>query len=330
MKIRLVAIAAVSAAALAAGAAGAGPRPVRVGVVLKGLDNPFFVVLFEGARAEAGRLGARLSVRVATGATDAAGQAARTRALVAGGHACYVLNPIDGLNLIAPLRGVTRPVVNVDSPIDRAAARRAGVSIVSFIGTDNTAAGELAARAMRSLLPQGGDIVLVGGIANDVTGRQRLAGFVRGTRGTGLHVVARVTADWDRTKAQLAAAGILRVRPTLAGFFAANDLMALGIADAVRASRGTGTVKIIGVDGIPEALDAIRMGSISATVAQYPYAMGQMAVEACVAAAHGATLPARVNAPIAVVTTANVVQAAAAFPRPPNTYFDPLRRLLHP
>jgi ribose transport system substrate-binding protein len=327
MKVR-VAIAAFSAAALATGSVGAAPPPVRVGVVLKDLDNPFFVAMFEGARATAARLGAHLTVRLATSATDAAGQAARARALVAGGYACYVANPIDQTNLIAPLRGAGRPIVNVDSVIDAAAARRAGVPIATYIGTDNVAAGTLAAHAMRSLLPAGGEIVLVGGFARNVSSNQRLAGFVRGTRGTRLRIVARVVADFDRTTAQIAAARIMRDRPAVDGFFAANDLMALGIADAVRVTRGAGAVKVIGVDGIPGALDAVRAGSLSATVAQYPYAMGQLAVEACVATARGLHLPTRVDAPIALVTRANVADATASFPSPPRGYPDPLARLL--
>ena len=87
-------------------------------------------------------------------------------------------------------------------------------------------------------------------------------------------------------------------------------------------------MKIIGLDGIAEALDAVQAGSLSATVSQYPYVMGQMAVEACAAAASGATLPARVDAPIALLTKGNVTRAIAAFPRPIQPYSDPFGRLL--
>jgi ribose transport system substrate-binding protein len=82
------------------------------------------------------------------------------------------------------------------------------------------------------------------------------------------------------------------------------------------------------LDGIAEALDAVREGSMSATVAQYPYVMGQMAIEACAAAARGARLPARVDAPIALLTKANVASAIAAFPRPIQPSYDPFKRLL--
>ena len=100
--------------------------------------------------------------------------------------------------------------------------------------------------------------------------------------------------------------------------------MALGVGDAVRATGKKG-LAIIGVDGISEALDAVGDGTMDATCSQYPYVMGRMAIEACVAAARGARRPARVDEPIAVVTNANVARARASFPRPFVAYSGPVR-----
>jgi ribose transport system substrate-binding protein len=328
MKIWPIATAAVSAVVLAGSAAGARPAPVRVGVVLKPLDNPFFVPMYVGTRAEAARRGVRLTVRSVPSDTDLVGQAAQLRALVAQHNDCYVVNPIATTNLVSALRGVTRPIVNVDSPVGPAAARRAHVRIRTYIGTNDFAAGRRAAARMASLLPKGGDIALLAGNLHNVNSDLRLAGFERGIRRSRLHVVARVIADYDRTKAQIAAGRILREHPRTSGFFAANDVMALGIADALRDAGMTGRVRIIGVDGTADALDAIRAGAIDASVSQYPYVMGRMAVEACVAAARGARLPARVDAPIALLTKDNVARAIRAFPRPFQRYADPFSRLL--
>jgi ABC-type sugar transport system substrate-binding protein len=323
-----IVIAAVSAMLFAGGVTGAKPAPVRIGVVLKGLDNPFFVAMYEGVRAEAGRRGARFSVRAAKSETDLQGQAARLRALVAAKADCYVVNPISGTNLIPPLRGVRRPIVNVDSPVDLAAARRAGVHVTSFIGTNDVAAGTLAGSTMASLLGRKGTVALLGGTAGSINSTHRLTGFMRGIRGTKVRVVARVNAGYVRTAAEVAARQILRTHPRLSGFFAANDLMALGVADALRSVGSATPVKIIGVDGIAEALDAVRGGSISATVSQYPYVMGRMAVEACVAAVRGARLPANVDSPVALVNKSNVARATASFPRPFRSYSDPFASIL--
>jgi ABC-type sugar transport system substrate-binding protein len=340
MKSWPIATAAVSAALLAGGAIGDEPAPVRtvavsdppvavrMGVALNALDNPFFVAIYEGTRAEATRLGVRATVRSVTSNAETVAQASEVRALVAARKTCYVVNPITATNLVAALRGVRRPIVNVDSPIDPEAARRAGVRVRTYIGTNDFAAGRLAGARMASLLPGGGELALVGGLAGNVNSGVRLAGFEGAIKGSRLRVVARVNADYDRAKAEIAAGGILRSHPRISGFFAASDNMGLGIADAIRAAGKTGKIRIIGLDGVAEALDAIRSGSMSATVAQYPYVMGQMAVEACAAAARSARLPARVDAPIALLTKDNVARAIAAFPKPFQPYSDPFRRLL--
>jgi ABC-type sugar transport system substrate-binding protein len=297
--------------------------------VLKGLDNPFFVAMYEGARAEVNRRHVAATFRAATDVDDARGQAARARTLVRSRkHDCFVLNPITGTNVVPAFRGVARPVVNVDSPIDRGAARRARMRIDTYIGTDDFGAGALAAAAMKAALGGRGDVALVGGYAGNVGSKLRLGGFTHGVKGTRIRITARANAGYDRARAQLAAGRILRQHPKVVGFFAANDVMALGIAEAVQAAGKRGAVKVIGMDAIPAALDAVRAGVLTGTVAQYPYVMGQMAIEACIAAARGVKLPPRVNAPVVLVTKKNIRQATAAFPRPFRPYRDPFARLL--
>jgi ABC-type sugar transport system substrate-binding protein len=328
-----IVIAAASAVLFAGGDAGRSraatkPAPVRVGVVLNYLDDPFFVAIYEGLRAEAARRGVRLTVRSVTSNAELSDQATQLRALAAQKYDCYVVNPITATNLVRPLRGVRGPIVNVDSPVDPVAARRAHVRIHSYVGTDDVASGRLAGQRMAALLPNGGDVALVGGIADNINSGRRLRGFEQAIRGSRVRVVARVNADYNRTKAQIAAERILRMHPRLAGIFAVSDSMVLGVADALRGAGRIGEVKVIGHDGTVAAINLIRAGAISADVSQYPYVMGRMAVEACVAAARGARLPARVDAPIALLTNANARGALLVFPRPFQAYDDPFARLL--
>jgi ABC-type sugar transport system substrate-binding protein len=100
--------------------------------------------------------------------------------------------------------------------------------------------------------------------------------------------------------------------------------MALGIARAVANAGKTGDIAIVGVDGIEDALKAVEAGDLTATVAQYPYAIGQMGVEACAKAAAGDALPKSVTAPVAVVTKDNAADALHAFPAPFETFDNPL------
>jgi ABC-type sugar transport system substrate-binding protein len=303
-------------------------RGARLAAVIKALDNPFFVTMHEGLVATARRDNARLRVAAApTGLQDTAGQASELESLAAGNPRCFIVNPINETNLVGALARLPdeTPIVNVDSVIGQDAAKALGVQITTYIGSDNQAGGSLGADAMAALAGRGAKVVVISGIPGDVGSGLRAGGFKEGNRGR-FNVVATIAADFERAKARQAAADLLREDPGIDGFFAVNDLMALGAADAVRAAGREGDVKVIGFDGIPEALRAVRRGSMSATVAQYPYTMGQLSVEACLAALRGDPVPARVDAPVQVVDSENIARAQANFPEPVERFDDPFAR----
>jgi ABC-type sugar transport system substrate-binding protein len=301
----------------------------RVGVVIKGLDNPFFEAMEQGVRADARDRKADVRVSAATGLEDTAGQASKLEALIAEGLDCYVVNPINQTNLVRALSHVPdgASIVNVDSPVGADEARALGIEMSTYIGTDNEAAGALAADTMAGLVSRGASVGIVGGISGDATSAARIDGFRAGARGR-FDPLNPVSADWDERKAMQAAGALLRADPGIEGFFAANDQMALGVARAVANAGRKGAVAVVGVDGIEQALEAIQRGAISATVSQYPYTIGKLGVEACLAAASGKSLPANVDAPIQVVTRRNVARAKAAFPQPVEPFDNPFAALL--
>ena len=85
---------------------------------------------------------------------------------------------------------------------------------------------------------------------------------------------------------------------------------------------------VVGVDGIEQALLAVERGAMSATVSQYPYTIGRLGVEACLAAASGKSPPAHVDAPVQVVTKRNVARAEEKFPQPVQPFESPFAALL--
>jgi ABC-type sugar transport system substrate-binding protein len=267
----------------------------RVAAVIKGLDNPFFQYMRQGIDDRAKELGVEVNVQAAAGMGDSTGQADRLSAVAMQDYGCYLVNPISVSNLVQALVPVAQkdaPIVNIDSVVDPAQAEAAGFKVDTYIGTDNVEAGKMAGDEMLRLLP----------------------------------VVQLVSADWDREKALTATDTILRAHPDLAGIFAANDIMALGAQRAVMSAGSE--AKVIGLDGITDALQSIADGQLTATVSQYPYVVGAMGLEACLAAASGHELPANVNAPVQLITKDNAETALKNFPRPAGDYPDPFRDML--
>ncbi|MDP9869660.1 MULTISPECIES: sugar ABC transporter substrate-binding protein [Streptosporangium] len=302
----------------------------RIAAVIKGLDNPFFQTMKQGIDDQARAARATVTVQAANSITDTTGQADKLNSLSGQDFSCYVVNPISGTNLIqglARLSAMNKAIVNIDSPVDPQAAKSAEVKLATYIGTDNTEAGKMAGQRMTQLLPSGGKVASVGGIAGDVTSGARLGGFQQGI-GPNLKIVQTVAANWDRQTALTAATDVMQAQPDLAGFFVANDDMGLGVARAVANAGKAGKVKVISVDGIKDALEAVKAGTLDGTVAQYPYVIGVMGIEACQAATSGKTLPSHVKAPVEVVTKDNADKALAATPKPFGAYSDPIKNLI--
>lgn len=318
--------------ALGAYAGPAGAQQANgVAAVIKGLDNPFFQYMQRGIDETAKAGNVTVTVQAAQNMGDQSGQADRLSAMALQDYGCYLLNPISTTNLVqalVPVAGKKKPIVNIDSQIDTSRAEAAGISIGTYIGTDNVAAGRLAGEEMLKIVPAGGKVALIAGIVGDIGSNARIQGFKEATEGK-LPVVTMVSADWDREKAFTAATDILQANPDVAGFFAANDIMALGVQRAV-AGAGRSEVKVIGLDGIVDAMKSVEDGGLAATVAQFPYVVGAMGVEACAAAIAGRELPKKVDAPVQVVNKDNVAAALENFPRPGDAYPDPFRDMLKP
>ena len=116
---------------------------------------------------------------------------------------------------------------------------------------------------------------------------------------------------------------MLKVHPDLNGIFAANDEMGLGAAQAIVNAGRSQQIKVVSVDGIQEALHAVESGKLDATVSQYPYVEGEMAVQACQRLAQGKTIPAHITSPIELITKGNAAKAIAQFPKPFFQFQDP-------
>jgi ABC-type sugar transport system substrate-binding protein len=329
----MIARAALLAGLIAVSAVGCGSddrtRDGSVAAVIKGVENPFFDEMRDGLVETARRHGTPLRVAAASGLQDTAGQTSKLESLIADDPACYVVNPINRANLIQALAHIPdrTPIVNIDSPVGKESAAAVGAKITTYIGTDNVAAGRLGSDAMAALVDRRARVAVIAGIPGDASSGARTAGFRDGARGR-FDVVATSAADFERGKARLAAEAVLQGDPAIKGFFAVNDEMALGVAEAVRAAGRRGEVAVVGVDGIRPALAAVRSGALSATVAQYPYTIGQLGLEACLAAMRDRPVPAKLDAPITVVTRDNVARAQANFPKPPGSFRSPLVGLL--
>ena len=299
---------------------------VRIAIVTRDFTNPYWAALRDGALAEGKAENVTVEVQAGDNETDSTGENAKISTLAGQNYNCFGVVPVNATNVITPLVPVARkqtPILNLDTQIDPNASQQAGVSYASFIGSDNLSAGQQAAKALMDRMGGGGKVALLQGIAGEQNGINRQKGFTEAGAGK-LDIVAAQPADYDQAKAQTVTDAILKAHPDITGIFAANDTMGLGAAQSVKNAGLAGKVSIISVDGITAALQAVKSGELNGTISQYPYAEGQMAVQACTRLIRHQPVPNRVVAPIQLIDSSNVDKAISAFPQPFAPFDNPL------
>jgi ribose transport system substrate-binding protein len=326
MAVAITLLAGVTACGRGGQNTGGGSSDVRIAIVTRDFTNPYWAALRDGAVAEGKKQGVTVDVQAGASETDSTGENAKLSTLAGQNYNCFGVVPVNSTNVITPLVPVAQkkiPILNLDTQIDPTASQQAGVSYASFIGSDNLSAGQQAAQALLQRMGGHGDVAILQGTAGEQNGVNRQKGFSQEVAGK-LNIVATQPADYDQAKAQTVTEGILKAHPEITGIFAANDTMGLGAAQAVRNAGLTGKVSIISVDGITAALQAVKAGTLSGTISQYPYAEGQLAVQACVNLIHQQTVPTRIVAPIALIDSSNADKAISSFPQPFVPFTNPL------
>ncbi|KUN73042.1 transporter [Streptomyces canus] len=272
----------------------------KVGLSLSTLNNPFFVQIRSGAQAEAEKLGLDLTVTDAQ--NDASQQANQLQNFTSSNLGAIIVNPVDSdaaSNSVKAADKAKIPVIAVDRGVNKA-------SVDALVASDNVAGGELAAKTIGEKLGGKGRIVILQGQAGTSAARERAAGFARGLKAyPGIQVVAQQPADFDRTKGLDVMSNLLQAHPDVQGVIAANDEMALGAIKALGSKAGT-SVSVVGFDGTPDGLNAVKDGTLYASVAQQPSQLGKIAVDNALKALEGKKVEETIKVPVKVVTKENV------------------------
>ncbi|MFJ3336798.1 substrate-binding domain-containing protein [Streptomyces sp. NPDC086766] len=272
----------------------------KMGLSLSTLNNPFFVQIRAGAQAEAKKLGVDLTVTDAQ--NDASQQANQLQNFTSSGLGAIIVNPVDSDAAGPSVRTAGQakiPVIAVDRGVNKATTK-------ALVASDNVAGGELAAKTIAQKLGGKGKVVILQGQAGTSAARERAAGFAQGLKDyPGIEVVAQQPADFDRTKGLDVMSNLLQAHPDVQGVIAANDEMALGAVKALGAKAGK-SVQVVGFDGTPDGLTAVKHGTLYASVAQQPSQLGRIAVDNALRAVQGRKVATTVKVPVKVVTKQNV------------------------
>jgi ribose transport system substrate-binding protein len=278
------------------GAPAAAASGVTVGLSISTMNNPFFVALRAGAEREAKLAGINLITVDAQ--NDPAKQIAGVEDLIQKKVPVILLNPTDSDAVANVVKEATAAGVKVIS-LDRAVN---GAAVSSHIASDNAAGGRVAGEFLLKRLGGKGNLVELEGIPGSSAARERGEGFESAIAGkTGVKLVARQTANFDRAQGLAVMENILQGTKDIQGVFAQNDEMALGARRALE-EAGLKKVAIVGFDATPDAVAAVKVGKLAATVQQKPELIGSMGVDAAKLLIDGKPVAASIPVPLALVT----------------------------
>jgi ribose transport system substrate-binding protein len=240
-----------------------------------GLQFEYQVAMVEGMKKRAEEAGIKLNV--IDGKGDPNLQVTQALDAVTKQPDAMVINPIDATLLVA---GVKR-------------ANEAGIPVfimenappegdyIGFVDFDNVLGGSIGADALSDLIGGEGTVLETRGSVGSAQAQARHNGFNDQIAAAHPGITVRsLNTEWVADNAYTMVLDAFTRDPDVKGVFSHNDEMVRGIISALRqidrlkAPGEEGHVAVVGLDGTPLALDRIREGTQSATVAQDPYAMG--------------------------------------------------------
>ncbi|MBU3181980.1 D-ribose ABC transporter substrate-binding protein [Clostridium psychrophilum] len=242
----------------------------KIGMVVSTLNNPYFVKMRDEAVIKAKALGYDLSVVDSN--NDASKERSNVDDLIQKGVAAIIINPTDSDAVGNAVKAANKskiPVITVDRKANSG-------NTVCQITSDNVKGGEMAADFIAKQLKEKGTIVQIEGIPGASATRDRGNGFRKGiAKYPNMKIIASQSANFDRQKALDVMQNIMQSTPKFDAVFTQNDEMVVG---ASKALKGKLKPIIVGFDGNADAQALVKSGDITATVAQQPGAIADMAI----------------------------------------------------
>lgn len=289
------------AATVALGAANAAPR---IGVLFKDRSPGFWVFAEKGAQETAAALGAEVIIKAPPTVLDVSAQSRLLEALAAQKIDALVVAPTNPDVLENPVRRIAQrgvKIVCVDTPLSEGTAQ-------VFVGADQAAMAEAAARVFLSLLQDGDEGALLRNNSLDRTVLMReatLRDAMRARPGVVLHgdIYASSEKDTEDERALL----LLTKYPKVTAVFASATRGTMSTIKAVREKSLVGKVKVVGFGTyLPaDAAKAFEDGILYGWVAQKPKDLGVKAVEAAVALVESRPAPSVLRPEFLLVTREN-------------------------
>jgi ribose transport system substrate-binding protein len=281
---------------------------LRVAVIPKGTTHEFWKSVHAGAVKAGRELDVDVIWKGPLKEDDLKSQVDLVQSFTAQHVSGIVLAPLNDKALVAPVNAAANagvPVVIFDSALG-------GGRIVSFVATDNRAAGRLAGERMIELLGGKGQVVLLRYQEGSASTHEREEGFLDAIRARpGVELVSENQYGGPTTESAFSASDNLllaknAVGGKVSGVFTPNESTTFGMLLALQKAKLAGKIRFIGFDASEKLVQAVRTGELDAIVLQNPFNMGYLAVKALVTRVRGGKVESRTDTGARLADKANL------------------------
>ncbi|GAB3791837.1 sugar ABC transporter substrate-binding protein [Spirosoma humi] len=280
---------------------GDGRKKLVMGVSMLSMQNEFIVNVNDEMTKKAQAAGVELITVDAE--RSALKQVEQIESFIAQKVDAIIMNPCE---VEASSPAVTKalaahiPIINVNSETSAKPS--------AFVGSDDVESARIAMKFIADKLGGKGNVVMMHGYMGQAAQLKREQGAREVLKQyPNLKLLAHQTGEWDRAKSMaLMENWIQSFGPQINAVFAQNDEMGLGAVKALTDAGLKDKVVVVSIDAIPDALQAVKKGTLDATVFQNAEQQGAKAIDTAIKAAKGQPYDKQTLIPFQLVTQANL------------------------
>ncbi|HHV7382908.1 TPA: D-ribose ABC transporter substrate-binding protein [Escherichia fergusonii] len=244
-------------------------------IIVNDPSNPYWLTEGDVAQKTAEKMGYTAKVSAHKGDTNTESQLIDTA--ITNKSKAIILDPANADGSIGSVKKAI--AANIPVFVINAELNQSGLAKAQLV-SNNAQGAALAAQQWVQLVGDNGDYVELKGPPSDNNSATRANGFETVlSQYPDLKKSGSEVANWDRTQGYNKMQSLLQANPNVKGVISGNDEMALGAIAALKEAGKLKGVTVGGFDGSPDAVDAVKDGTLAYTVMQPVATFAAKAIE---------------------------------------------------
>ena len=261
-------------------------RAETIAVFTKSQGSPIFAALRAGAGVAGKTIGVEVIHYVPSTADSVADQNKLVDDAIKDKPGAIVFDPVD----FSKAQGAVDKINAAQIPLFNANERLKAGTIAGYVGIDDVALAKETGRYLIKALNGKGNVVILDGPDGNRTATGRAQGFRDAIKEfPDVKLLAGKSANYARATGKDVTTQLLRAYPQIDGILAANDPMAIGAVDALKAAGRK--AQVVGINASREAMELIKSGDIMGSGDYDTFALGCVALEMAVRSVRKEAVP---------------------------------------